>query len=231
MSQGHFDVIVIGVGAMGAAACHHLARRGGVRVLGLEQFNIPHDRGSSHGQSRMIRTAYYEHPDYVPLLRRAFELWKQVEAESLIRVLQVTGGLYLGPADGELVAGSMASSHRHNLPYEKLSRDELRTQYPQFNVPDDFVGFYEYNAGYLAPETAISVHADLAMRHGAEIHGHEPVLAWSADGRSATVTTPRGMYHADQLVFCGGAWTDKLVRDLGVPLRVTRQVLGWVQPK
>src|SRR5690349_23859960 len=107
-----FDVIVIGLGAMGSAACYHLARRG-VRVLGLEQFDIPHARGSSHGHSRMIRTAYYEHPDYVPLLRRAFELWKELEAQSLCKILHLTGGLYLGQREGELVGGSLRSCQAH----------------------------------------------------------------------------------------------------------------------
>src|SRR6059036_232627 len=107
-----FDVIVIGVGGMGSAACYHLARRG-VRVLGLERFDIPHDKVSSHGHSRMIRTAYYEHPDYVPLLRRSWELWKKLEDEALVKVLHQTGGLYLGPVDGALVAGSLRSARAH----------------------------------------------------------------------------------------------------------------------
>ncbi|MEO6434197.1 MAG: N-methyl-L-tryptophan oxidase, partial [Tepidisphaeraceae bacterium] len=226
-----FDVIVIGVGGMGSAACFHLARRG-VRVLGLEQFNIPHDRGSSQGLSRMIRTAYYEHSDYVPLLRRAWELWKQFEDEAHLekKVLHKTGGLYLGRLHDELIAGSLASSRQQQLPYELLSRDDLRKQFPQFHVPDDFVGFYEYHAGYLVPELAITAHVDLAMRQGATIRGNEPVLSWTTDAAGATVTTARGTYHAEQVVFCGGAWTDKLIRDLGVPLVVTRQVMAWVAP-
>src|SRR3982750_2475482 len=112
-----FDVIVVGVGGMGSAACYHLARRG-VRVLGLEQFDIPHTKGSSHGFSRMIRTAYYEHPDYVPLLQRSFELWKALEDESLAKLLHKTGGLYLGKPDGEVVAGSRAACEKHNLAHE-----------------------------------------------------------------------------------------------------------------
>lgn len=229
MTTNNLDVIVIGVGAMGSAACYHLARRG-VRVLGIEQFEIPHNKGSSHGLSRMIRGAYYEHPDYVPLLRRAFQLWRQIEGEALTQVLHVTGGLYIGPREGELVAGSLASSRKHNLPHELYARDELRRNFPQFNVPDDFAALYEHEAGFLVPELAISTHVFLAMRHGATIHGNEPVQSWQTDARGATVTTSRGTYHADQLIFCGGAWTDKLVKDLGVKLEVTRQVMGWVQP-
>src|SRR4051795_3058548 len=106
MDQAHFDVIVAGVGAMGSAACFELARRK-VRVLGLEQFGVAHDRGSSHGRSRMIRLADYEHPDYVPLLRRAYENWRSLEAAAGEKILFVTGGLYVGPRDGELVSGSL----------------------------------------------------------------------------------------------------------------------------
>jgi sarcosine oxidase len=224
-----FDVIVVGVGGMGSAACYHLAKRG-VRVLGLEQFDIPHTKGSSHGHTRMIRTAYYEHANYVPLLQRSFELWKQMQAEALVQVLHVTGGLYLGRPDGEIVAGSLRSCERHGLSFEFLQRNELQSQYPQFHVPDDFVGLFEYQAGFLVPELAVSAHVDLAMRHGAEIHGNEPVVSWASNGAGVTVQTARETYAADKIVFCGGAWSDKLVTDLGVKLTVTRQIMGWVQP-
>jgi sarcosine oxidase len=224
-----FDVIVIGVGGMGSSACYHLARRG-VRVLGLEQFNIPHSKGSSHGFTRMIRSAYYEHVNYVPLVKRAFELWKQLEDESLTKVLHVTGGLYLGPADGEVVVGSLRASQTHGLAYELFGQRELQSQYPQFHVPQDWMGLYEYQAGFLVPELAISAHVDMAMRHGAQIHGNEPVVRWETSAAGASVTTTKGTYEADELVFCGGAWSDKLITDLGVKLLATRQVLGWVQP-
>jgi sarcosine oxidase len=229
MDQQRFDVIVVGVGGMGSAACYHLARRG-VRVLGLEQFDIPHNKGSSHGYSRMIRTAYYEHPNYVPLLQRAFKLWKQLEDESLLKILHVTGGLYMGNPNGEIVAGSLASSQTHGLAYELHTHADLSNFFPQFRVPDDFVGLFEYQAGFLIPELAIGAHVDLAMRHGATIHGNEPVLRWRSDNNGATVTTARQTYHAEKVVFCGGAWSDKLVTDLRVKLLVTRQVMGWVQP-
>jgi sarcosine oxidase len=206
-----------------------LAKRG-VRVLGLEQFDIPHNKGSSHGFTRMIRTAYYEHSDYVPLVQRAFKLWAELEEQSLAKILHVTGGLYLGRPDGELVAGSLKASKTHNLSYELFQRHELLEKFPQFRVPDDWVGLYEYQAGFVVPELAISAHVDMAMRYGAEIHGNEPVVKWETDGAGATVTTKRENYLADQIVFCGGAWSDKLVRDLGVKLTVTRQVSGWVQP-
>src|SRR4051812_4194225 len=121
----HYDVIIIGAGGMGSAACYHLARRGH-KVLAIDQFEIPHNKGSSHGLSRMIRSAYYEHADYVPLLKRSFQRWRELQDETLTQILHLTGGLYIGRPDGELVAGSLASSRQHNLPHELYSAQELR---------------------------------------------------------------------------------------------------------
>jgi sarcosine oxidase len=154
-----------------------------------------------------------------------------MEDEALVKVLHVTGGLYMGRADGEIVAGSLASSRRHALAYELYSRQDLANQFPQFDLPDEFMGLFEYKAGYLVPELAIGAHVHLAMRHGAAIHGNEPVRRWTSEKHGATVTTTQSTYHADHLVFCGGAWSDKLISDLGVKVLVTRQVLGWVQPR
>jgi sarcosine oxidase len=223
------DVIVIGIGAMGASTCHHLARRG-VSVLGLEQFDIPHSLGSSHGSSRMIRLAYYEHPDYVPLLRRAYELWEQLEAVSGQKLLHLTGGLYMGPPDGGTVAGSLKSARQHGLPHELLNRDELRRRFPQFNVPDNWMGLYESRAGFLTPERVIAAYALAALRAGATLHGREKVVGWKSDNRGVIVQTTRGEYHANHLIFCGGAWSGTLIQDLGVQLKVTRQVMAWVWP-
>ena len=225
-----YDVIVVGVGAMGSSTCYHLAKRG-VKVLGLEQFDIPHARGSSHGQSRMIRMAYYEHPDYVPLLRRAYELWDHIEHETGQKLLYVTGGVYMSPPGGEIVGGSLESARRHNLPHELLDRSALAERYPQFHVPDDWQALYEPRAGFLPPERTVAAYAEAALRRGAELHGHEPVTEWRATATGVAVRTPRGEYEADRLIFCGGPWSSKLMTDLGVPLVVTRQVLGWVWPR
>lgn len=225
-----YDVIVIGVGAMGASACYHLACRG-VRVLGLEQFDIPHALGSSHGQSRMIRLAYYEHPDYVPLLKRAYELWHQLEATSGQKLLHITGGIYMGPREGAVVGGSLGAARRHALAHELLGRRELGRRYPQFEVPDDFVGLYEPQAGFLLPERTVAAYANAALGAGASLHGREPVIDWKAGNNAVTVRTPRGTYEAGHLVFCGGAWSGRLLEDLGVTLTVTRQVMGWVWPR
>src|SRR5687768_18547996 len=137
--MGTYDVIVVGVGAMGSAACWELVRRG-VKVLGLEQFDIPHALGSSHGQSRMIRLAYYEHPDYVPLLRRAYELWHELEHESGQKLLHLTGGLYMGRPEGHVVSGALGAARLHGLNHELLSHAELQKRFSQFRLPEDHVG-------------------------------------------------------------------------------------------
>lgn len=226
----HYDVIVVGVGAMGSSACYHLARRG-VKVLGLEQFDIPHSLGSSGGHSRMIRLAYYEHADYVPLLRRAYELWDEIEATSGQKLLYITGGVYMGRPHEPFVAASLAAAQQHNLPHEMLDHWALSQRYPQFRVPDSFAAFYEKKAGLLLSEKAVATHAEWAMRHGAEIHGREDVVDWSSVANGVTVTTDHGEYRARHLVFTAGAWTSRIVADLGVKLKVTRQVMGWTWPR
>jgi sarcosine oxidase len=225
-----YDVIIVGLGAMGSAAAFHLARRG-LRVLGLEQFDIPHTRGSSHGQSRMIRLAYYEHPDYVPLLRRAYELWDELSSLSGQRLLHRTGGVYMGPAAGHVVPGALRAARQHNLSHEPLTHADLARRYPMFQLPDDYTGVFEPEAGFLLPERCVAAHAEQALRNGADLHAHEPVLDWTASPTGVTVRTPGATYHAKRLIFCSGAWTARLLRDLSVPLAVTRQVMGWVWPK
>lgn len=225
-----FNVIVVGVGSMGASACDHLARRG-VRVLGLEQFSIPHERGSHTGFSRMIRTAYYEHPNYVPLLRRAWQLWRELERDTSTTLLYATGGIYIGPPKSEMLLRSREAAEQHGLEHEMLNAKALASRYPQFHMPAKYVGLFERDAGFVLCERAISAMARRARQHGAVVHTNEPVTDWREDASGVAVTTSRGKYRADQIIFCGGAWTERLVHDLGVKLNVTRQILGWVQPK
>src|SRR3954454_19256504 len=153
--RNSYDVIVVGVGAMGASACFELARRG-VRVLGLERFDIPHARGSSHGFSRMIRMAYYEHPDYVPLFRRAYERWEALEKATGQKLLYITGGLYMGRRDSEIIAGSLGAAQQHQLAHELIEHADLKTRYAQFELPADHVGLFEPRAGFLTPERVIA---------------------------------------------------------------------------
>jgi sarcosine oxidase len=179
----------------------------------------------------MIRLAYYEHPDYVPLLRRAYENWRKLEAICGEQILFVTGGAYAGPRDGELVSGSLRAAREHELAHELLDRVELARRFPPLQVPDDFVALYEPEAGFLLPGRAIEQFSRHAIDSRAQIHVDEPIREWSSDGRGVTVRTDRANYHADHLILCGGAWSAALASDLGIELRVTRQVMGWIAPR
>ena len=225
-----YDVIVAGVGSMGAAACDHLARRG-LRVLGLEQFRIPHSRGSHHGHSRMIRQSYFEHPDYVPLLKRAYQLWEALEAESEREIFHQAGGLYLGPPEAEILEGSRVAAEAHNLPHERLDHDALRERFPMFRLPGDFHGFYEDRAGLLIPESAIAAHAASARKLGADLREQTRLVDWQADASGVTVSTEQETFRANHLVMTAGAWTGQVVEGLGINLQVTRQLLAWFEPR
>ncbi|MCH2147801.1 MAG: N-methyl-L-tryptophan oxidase [Phycisphaerales bacterium] len=226
--MSRYDVIVVGVGAMGSATCLALARRG-VRVLGLERHGIPHDQGSSHGQSRMIRCAYYEHPDYVPLLLRSWELWEQLGEEAGRASLYATGGLYMGPPGSEFVESSLQAAETYGLEHERLGRSQLQERFPQFVLPSDFIAMHESKAGFLIPEWCIEDQVRLARTHGAEIHEYESVASWDSDAGGVVVQTSAGTYTAGHLVLCAGAWMPKLSKSI-LPLQVTRQVLGWMKP-
>lgn len=225
-----YQAIVLGLGGMGSAATWQLARRG-VRVLGLEQFTSPHNRGSSHGRTRVIRQAYFEDPAYVPLLLRAYELWQEAEAASGRRLLTLCGGLMLGRPDSEVVRGSIHSAREHHLPHEILEAREIRRRFPQFNIHDDDIALFEARAGFVEAEAAVQAHLDLAARHGATLQFEEPVLRWEHSGDGVVVTTTRGTYAAESLVVSPGPWAPTLLEELGLPLQVERQVLYWFQPR
>jgi sarcosine oxidase len=224
-----YDVIVIGLGGMGSAAAAHLAARG-AQVLGLERFGPAHDQGSSHGGSRIIRQAYFEDPAYVPLLRRAYELWDQLEPDSGRDLRTQTGGLYLGAPDGPTVAGSLGAAREWDLPHEVLDAAEIRRRFPTMTPADDEVGLYEAVAGFVRPEQTVTAHLELAARRGAELRFTEPAVSWAASAEGVTVTTPAGSYTAGHLVVCPGAWAPEVLADLEVPLTVERQVMYWFQP-
>ncbi len=230
MAQG-YDVIVIGLGAMGSAAAYHLARRGR-RVLGLERFTPAHNRGSSHGGSRIIRQAYFEDPAYVPLVLRAYELWREVERATGADLLLITGVLMMGGPESEPVAGSRRSARQWGLDHQVLEASEVRRRFPAFSPDRETVGFYEAQAGVLRPEAAVAAHLDLAAAAGAELRFSEPAVAWTAgdDGAGVTVTTAAGEARADRLVVCPGAWAPDVLAGLGVPLVVERQVQFWFEP-
>jgi monomeric sarcosine oxidase len=222
-----YDVIVLGTGGVGSAAAMHLASRG-VRVLGLEQFAHGHDRGSSHGQSRVIRMAYFEHPDYVPLLRRAYQLWFELERATGEELFHQVGLLEIGPADGVIVPGVLRSARQHQLPVEELSPADVRRRFPGFTMPADAIAVFEQNAGYLLVEQCVLAHLAQARKLGAELRTNERVLDWQAhsDG-TVVVRTARETFAAARLIVTAGAWSQPILRGLNVPLRVVRKHLHW----
>jgi len=229
VAAAHYDAIVIGIGGMGSAAVYHLARRG-KRVLGLEQFDIPHDLGSSHGITRIIRLAYYEHPSYLPLLRRAYELWRDLQAAAGEQLLFLTGSIDAGPPDSQVFDGSRTSCERYGLAHEVLSSAELTRRFPAYRLPQATMAVFQPDGGFLTPERCIVAHIVLAQAAGAEIHAREPVQAWEATSNGVRVRTERGIYEADKLVLSAGAWMAKLAAPLASVAVPERQVLAWFQP-
>lgn len=223
-----FDVIIAGLGAFGAATARSLAGRG-VRTLGLDRFQPPHDRGSHHGRTRIIREAYFENPLYVPLVRQAYDAWTGLEEESGQELLHLTGGLMVGPPDGELVGGTLASARRHGIAHELLGAGELRDRYPRMRVPDGMVGVLEKRAGVLDARGCLQALLDGARAACTELRFDEPVEDWTADGDGVSVRTPRGEYRGGVLVLAAGPWLGRLLGEaVPIPLRVQRQVVHWV---
>ncbi|MGQ0799599.1 MAG: N-methyl-L-tryptophan oxidase [Pseudomarimonas sp.] len=220
------DVIIVGLGAMGSAAACQLARRG-AKVLGLDRYTPPHAFGSSHGQSRIIRTAYFEHPAYVPLLQRAWQLWMELEQLSASELLRPTGGLMIGPRDGVLVAGVLRSARQHGLAHELLDADALRERYPALRPDPDMQAVWEPAAGVLLPEACIEAQLRVAHAHGAELRFGEVVTHWQQDGDGVRVFTSQGEYRGKQLLLTTGAWIGSLAPSLANSFTVERQVLYW----
>lgn len=221
-----FDQIVIGAGGMGSAAIYELARRG-QRVLGLEQFGIPHELGSSAGSTRIFRFAYFEHPSYVPLMRRAYARWQALEHDFGERLLTVTGGLDIGLPSGRVITGAKEACWTHRLSHEVLRAGEVERRHPAWRLPAEFEAVYQPEAGFLPADRAIAAHATLALKLGADVRENEAVRSWRAVGDRVEVETERGRYEAGSLVLTAGAWTGKLLgrlQSLAVP---QRQVVGW----
>ena len=226
----HFNTIVIGVGGMGSATIYELAKRG-KRVLGLEKFDVPHDMGSSHGYTRSIRRAYYEHPSYVRLLKRAYELWDEIERRSGEKLLHKIGSIDAGPADSWVFKGSFQSVVEHDIDHEVLSGKELNHRFPGYQLPHDLMAIHQKDGGFLVPERATVAYANAAIAKGAEIHGREEVLGWEPVGDGVRVYTDRADYEADSLVITAGAWNSQILPLLDGIAVPERQVLGWFQPE
>jgi sarcosine oxidase len=224
------DAIVIGLGAMGSAALASLARRG-CKVVGIERFEPGHDRGSSHGTTRIIRQGYFEHPSYVPLVRAAYPLWRELAAEAGEPLIDITGIVEIGSPDRELVAGTLAASRQHGLAHEVLDASALRRRFPLFQVPDDYVAVFQAEGGFLRAERAIRALLARARATGAELRTAETVRAIEPRGDSVRVVTTRGTIDAGCAVVAAGPWVKTLLPSVPVPIRVTRQVLAWFAPR
>lgn len=227
-TRAGYDVIVAGLGAMGSSTAAHLSRRGR-KVLGLDRWTPGHRNGSSHGDSRIIREMYFEHPMYVPLLSRAYDLWAGVGREVGQELLNIHGGLMIGREDGMLVTGTVRSAREHDLAYDILSASEVGRRYPAFQLEPDLVAVLDPRAGWLDPERSNAAHLQLATQNGAELKFEEPVISWTADENGVTVTTSRGTYDAEYLVLCVGARTRELLGDLKLALEVERQAVFWME--
>lgn len=221
-----YDVIVLGTGGVGSAAMLACVKRG-ASVLGLDRFPPGHDRGSSHGESRMIRRSYFEHADYVPLVDRAYDLWDELGQQRNEQFFYRAGLLYFGPQDGVVVSGVLKSARDYQLDVEQLSADESTLRFPGFVVPSDATVLFEKDAGYLAVEKCVCAQIEEAVRMGAEHRHGETVLRWSAEQDSVVVETNANKYRASRLVIAAGAWADGLLQELNVPLRVVRKHLHW----
>lgn len=226
----HFNTIVVGVGGMGSATCYQLAKRGR-RVLGIERFDIPHDLGSSHGYTRIIRLAYYEHPSYVMLLKRSYELWEEIERRADEKLFYKTGSIDAGPADSWVFKGSLRSCVEHDLAHEVLDGRQMTERFPGYRLPPDILGVFQPDGGFLLPERATVAYAEAAQAYGAEIHGREAMLDWEPLGDGVRVITDRGEYTADSLVFTAGSWNQNLLPFLNGLAVPERQVLAWLQPE
>lgn len=223
-----FDTVVVGLGAMGSAALHHLALRG-VKVLGVDTFATPHIHGSTHGRTRIIREAYYEHPCYVPIVQRAYELWAQLEREIGEQLFVQTGGLMIGPPDGEIFAGALRSATEHGLAHTILEPRDVHARFPGFRVPEGAMALHEPRAGLLFPEKCVEAHLALARRAGASVRTGVTVTAWEADDE-VRIRTDAGELRARTLILAAGPWLPALVPELELPLEVERQLFHWFEP-
>ncbi len=230
MANTSFDFIVIGVGSMGSATCYYLSQRG-YKVLGLEQFTISHEFGSHVGQSRIIRKAYFEHPDYVPLMERAYENWRALEQNTGEQVYFRTGLLYAGNSTNEIIKGVKLAASLYNIELEKIDIDGSSKHFPQFVFPATFEALLEPEAGFIPPEKAIRLYATEATKKGATIHSNEKVIEWKKDGTNIIVKTERQTYQCKKLIITAGAWAGKMIPGFSDKIKVTRQFIAWIKTK
>ncbi len=224
----HFDAIVAGVGGVGSSTLYHLARRG-LRVLGLDRYAPGHDRGSSHGKTRLLRHAYFEHPDYVPLVRRALHLWEELSRLRERKLYHETGLIQIGPAAGSVITGVRRSASEHKLKISDLPPREFTKRFPGFHLPPNMDIVFEQNAGYLEVENCIVAYADEAIRLGAELRIGGSVRHWRIKGNHVLVDTESDRFTADRLIITIGPWANDLLEELCIPFEVRRKPQYWYE--
>ena len=231
-----FDAIVVGLGAVGSATVYQLAKRGAA-VLGIDRYSPPHALGSSHGETRITRLAIGEGAQYTPLVMRSHEIWREVERETGKELLTLTGGLIISSSARQATThvahffeNTLAAARRFGIAHEMLDAAAIRRRFPQFNVADNEVGYYEPTAGFVRPEACIAAQLSLAERHGAVLHGNERVVKYSDEGGTVEVVTDRARYEARQLVLCAGPWLPELAPPaMARHFTITRQVMYWFE--
>ena len=228
--NNEYDVILVGVGSMGSATCYYLAKSG-LKVLGLEQFSLPHEQGSHTGESRLVRMAYFENPDYVPLLKRAYHNWEHLEEISGKTQFHKTGIVYFGESDSVQTEGVRRSSKLHKLPIDVFTREESNKRFSQFTIPDNYECLFEANAGFVQPELTINTYVEQAKKLGADIKEQEQVLSWEYKDGSVHCATDKGNYKASKIIFTAGAYTQQHVPQVAKSLQVTQQALVWYTPE
>lgn len=229
-SDGRYDVIVVGVGGVGSAAVYRLADRG-LDVLGLERYDVPHTMGSSHGSTRIIRRVQHENPSYVPLVERAYDRWRELEATTGRDLLTVTGSVHAGQAGSDLVESAVQSCNEGDIPFDRLDGAQINDRFPGYELPADFEAVYQPDGGFLACEDCIVAHVEAAHAAGATVRAREPVLDWSETAEGVRVRTGSGRYVADELVLTAGPWTAELVPGLADQAVPVRAVMAWFQPE
>lgn len=224
--KANFDIGVVGLGAVGSAAAYH-ASQSGFSVVGFDQFAPPHTLGSAHGGSRIFRRAYFEGSMYLPLLSRAYELWRRLEDASGRTLLHLNGCLTIGPADGATLRGAQAGVEAYDIPFERLSPKDVHNRFPAFHLREAEAALWEPEAGWLDPEECIRAHLDLAARSGAALRTDEKVLKWGVLGDGVRIETAAGTFDVDRLILCAGGWIAPLLREIHVPLQIERQINAW----
>ena len=228
MKKNIYDVIIIGLGAMGSAASYYLSKNG-VKVLGLDTYEPPHKLGSSHGHTRVIREAYHEGTSYVPIVKRAYELWNELDHEIEDKLILEYGGMYLGD-DGKYLSDAKKSAKKYDIPIKEFSSKEIKEKYNILNPPNNFKGLLENRSGAVFPEKAISNFLSKSINNGSSHNYNEKVIGWEKQSKFYKVETDKNNYFAEKLIFSSGAWIKNLVPSLKLPVKIERQVLFWFDP-